>query len=167
MEETLEAMGEQETPDIYADFEFSEDGRRIIRCPGGYTLKGNSYNQNNGQVVASFERFQCEECPYKSACKPRMNKKTCRKTLSVRSKERAIKQRLRKTEEFKKLASFRNGVETVPSVLRRKYGLDHMPVRGKIRIRFLLGCKIGALNFKKLCKYLQSMDNCAIEITPA
>ena len=82
--------------------------------------EGNSYNQNNGQVVASFERFQCEECPYKSARKPRMNKKTCRKTLSVRSKERAIKQRLRKTEEF-----------------------------------------------KKLCKYLQSLDKCALEITPA
>ncbi|MDY4000447.1 MAG: transposase [Blautia sp.] len=157
----------RETPDIYADFEFSEDGRRITRCPGGYAPKGNSYNQNNGQVVASFDRLQCEGCPYKGICKPKMNKKTCRKTLSARSKERAEKQRFRKTEEFKKLASFRNGVETVPSVLRRKYGIDHMPVRGKIRTRFLLGCKIGALNFKKLCRYLQSQDKCAPEIAPA
>ena len=38
---------------------------------------------------------------------------------------------------------------------------------GKIRTRFLLGCKIGALNFKKLCKYLRSLDKCAPEITPA
>ncbi len=154
----------RETPAIHADFEFSEDGRRIVKCPGGFVPKGNSYNKSNGQVVASFERCQCEGCRYKESCKPKMNKRTCRKVVSVRSKERARQQQFRETETFQKLAAFRNGVETIPSILRRKYGIDHMPVRGKIRTKFLLGCKIGALNFKKLCDYLQSLDSCVSKL---
>ena len=34
------------------------------------------------------------------------------------------------TEEFKNLFRIRNGVETVPSLLQRKYHVDRMPVRG-------------------------------------
>lgn len=96
----------RETPDIYADFEFSEDGHRITRCPGGYTPKGNSYNQNNGQVVASFERFQCEECPYKSACKPKMNKKTCRKTVVCPFKRTCHKTTSSKNGRIQKVGFF-------------------------------------------------------------
>ena len=50
------------------------------------------------------------------------------------------------TEEFKNLFRIRNGVETVPSLLQRKYHADRMPVWG----RFFFGCKIATLNFKKL-----------------
>lgn len=151
----------RETPDIHADFEFSEDGCRVIKCASGNVPKKNTYNRSTGQVVAAFPREQCDSCPYKDICKPKMNKKTSRKTISVRSKERALKQRFHASEAFKKLAAFRNGVETIPSVLRRSYGIDHMPVRGKLLTKFFIGCKIGALNFRKFCKYLQDVDLCA------
>ena len=38
---------------------------------------------------------------------------------------------------------------------QQKYRVDHMPVRGLIWSRVFFGCKIGALNFGKCCKYMQ------------
>jgi len=151
----------RETPDIYADFEFNEDGSKVVRCAGGCTPKSCCYNQKNGQCVASFERSQCEGCPLKEQCNPKMNKKTSRKTISANGKHRAEQQRFRSSEEFKKMSAYRNGVETIPSILRRKYNIDHMPVRGKIRSKFFFGCKIAALNFTKLCKNLHDREKCA------
>jgi len=37
------------------------------------------------------------------------------------------------TSEYQELAKKRAGIEGIPSVLRRKYKIDHLPVRGLIR----------------------------------
>ena len=57
------------------------------------------------------------------------------------------------SEEFPNLFRIRNGVETMPSMLRWLYHADRMSVRGLLRGRFFFGCKIGALNFRKLFSY--------------
>lgn len=75
------------------------------------------------------------------------------------SYERAKVQRVTGTWQFKFLPRVRNGVETIPSTLRRKYNIDTMPVRGRIRMKHLLGFKIGTLNFRKLFKYFVSAIN--------
>lgn len=152
----------RETDDICADFEFSEDGIKVLRCPGGYEPKSCSYNPKTGQCICSFQLSQCKNCPHFSDCHPKQFKRTCRKIISAKSKARALQQRFRDTDEFKKYSRIRNGVETVPSYLRRAYDIDHMPVRGKLPCKLLFGLKIGASNFKKLCKYLQSQDECAL-----
>ena len=150
----------RESEDILSDFEFNEEGNKVLKCPGGFEPKSCSYNQSTGQCVVSFQRNQCEQCPHKKQCHSKMFKRVSRKTVSLNAKHRAEQQRYRNTEEFKKLSRFRNGVETIPSILRRKYRIDKMPVRGLIRGRFWFGCKIGALNLRKFCKYMQSLENC-------
>lgn len=157
----------REAEDIMADFEFSEDGRKVIKCPGGHEPKSCSYNQGTGQCTISFQKSQCQDCPHKEQCHPRMFKRVSRKTVSSKSNQRAKKQRERSTEDFKKQSRFRNGVETIPSILRRKYGIDKIPVRGLIRSRFFFGCKIGALNIKKFCRYMQGHDKCALKMATA
>ena len=147
-----------EAEDILADFEFSEDGRKVLKCPSGHEPKSCSYNQETGQCTISFQKSQCKDCPYKEQCHPKMFKRVSRKTVSSKSNQRARQQRERSSEEFKKYSRFRNGVETIPSILRRKYGIDKIPVRGLIRSRFFFGCKIGALNIKKFCRYMQGQD---------
>jgi len=142
--------------DFLAGFEFNESGTRVIKCPGGHSPK--SCCCSNGQCTASFHKSQCEACPHMGQCHPKVNKRTCRKTVSLKSKQRAEQQRHRSSEEFKKISAFRNGVETIPSILRRKYHVDRMPVRGKVRTKLFFGCKIWALNFKKFCKYMQDGD---------
>ena len=53
------------------------------------------------------------------------------------------------SKEFKNYARLRNGVETVPSNIRKNYHLEKIP-RGKQRGKFFFGSKIAALNFRKL-----------------
>ncbi len=149
--------------DIIADFKFSEDGSQVLKCPGGFAPKSCSYNKVTGQCTVSFHKCQCEQCPYRDKCHPKELKKVCRKTVSSTAGKRAAEQRKRKTEEFISQSRFRNGVETIPSILRRKYGIDHMPVRGLIKSKFYFGCKIGTLNFKKFCKFLQGKGQCALK----
>lgn len=72
-------------------------------------------------------------------------------------------QRFTNTWQYKFLSRIRNGVETIPSVLHRKYNIDTMPVRGKTRMKHLFGFKIGALNFRKLLKYLDSLEKCTLK----
>lgn len=150
----------KEAPDLYADFEFNEEGTRVVSCANGQTPKSCSYNQKTGRCTVSFYKTQCEGCPYAQNCRREIHKRTVRMTISQKSKHRAELQRKRKSDEFRAATHFRNGVETVPSFLRRLFGVDHMPVRGKLRTKFLFGCKIGGLNFLKLCKYEQRMAKC-------
>lgn len=152
----------RETADINADFEFNEDGTRVTGCPGGHEPKSCSYSKASGQCVCSFHREHCEACPYRDQCKPKQYAKTCRKIISKATKQRAIQQRERSTDTFKQMVHFRNGVETIPSIMRRKYNVDHMPVRGLIRCRIWFGLKIGALNFNKFCRYMQSLSSCTL-----
>ena len=55
---------------------------------------------------------------------------------------------------YKELARKRNG-EGIPSVLRRRYGIDNLPVRGLLRSKTWLAFKAMAINVKRL---LSSME---------
>ncbi|SFM09041.1 transposase, partial [Candidatus Frackibacter sp. WG13] len=57
-----------------------------------------------------------------------------------------------KTDEFIELTNQRAGVEGLPSVFRRFYNVDSMPVRGKVRSKLFFGFKVLASNVKKLFK---------------
>ncbi len=152
----------RETKDIAADFLFTEEGTRVISCPAGNAPKSCSYIKQTGQCRISFPRNKCENCPHRDQCQPKMFNRTSVLFLSKRSSDRAKSQRAMKTEQFKALARIRNGVETIPSILRRKYQIDHMPVRGLLATKLRFGIKLAALNFKKLSAYLDSLDLCAL-----
>ena len=63
------------------------------------------------------------------------------------------------SKEFKEHARFRNGVESLPSIIRRRYHVDKMPVRGKLKTKLFFGFKIAALNFQKLLNFENSLDS--------
>lgn len=142
----------REAKDIAADFKFNEDGTRVTECPNGKIPKSCSCTKA-GMCVASFHKEDCENCPFRDQCNPKEYTRTTRVTMSARTQQRAQKQRKRKTDEFKKMSAFRNGVETIPSLLRRCFDADRMPVRGKARMSFFLGCKVGGLNVLKFCNF--------------
>lgn len=58
------------------------------------------------------------------------------------------------TEEYRKLARMRNAVEGIPSVLRRKYRVDDIPVFGLLRSKTFFTMKVMAYNFNKLRRSL-------------
>ena len=148
--------------DIYAEFKFTEDGRQLLECAAGKKPKSCSYIKATGQCRVSFNRSDCVNCPHKDKCKLKIHKRTAVLLITKKTSERAALQRQMHTDEYLKYSRFRNGVESIPSVLRRKYGIDKMPVRGKLRTKLFFGFKIAALNFRKLLKFIQDHERCLL-----
>ena len=146
--------------DILADFEFNEEGTKVLRCPAGHAPKSCSYMKQSNQCAVSFLHEQCANCPYRDQCKPKIYKRVAKIVTSKAAHERAKIQRKMSSEEFKNNAKLRNGVETVPSNIRKNYHLEKMP-RGKQRGKFFFGSKIAALNFKKLFNYVKGLGHYA------
>jgi hypothetical protein len=90
----------------------------------------------------------CEECPVKISKKKSSVKITQTTVNRVKFIEKLT------TEEYKKYMRKRNGVEGVMSVLRRRYHVDDMPVRGLVRSKMWFGFKIGAINIKRAIAYI-------------
>jgi hypothetical protein len=95
------------------------------------------------------------------------NKRVATIKLAQRTAYHARQQRFLKTDEFKTLARYRNGVETIPAVLRSRHNVDKMPVRGLIKCRFYFGIKIAAINVRKLVKYMAGLNSCALKTVNA
>ncbi len=150
----------KEAPDILVDFEFNEDGTRLIKCAAGHEPKSQSYTKTTKQCRVSFESNQCTNCPYQEQCRPKVYKNVATFITSKNASNRAKSQRYMKSEEFSNYAKLRNGVETVPSNIRKNYHLEKLP-RGKQRGKFFFGSKIAALNFRKLFGYRKGLGNYA------
>lgn len=153
--------------DIYAEFKFTEDGHYLITCINGCAPEECTYDFGNERSVAYFKTETCNSCPYKDKCNPRFLKNRVRKEVSWKSVGRAKQLRYMKTEEFSKYARFRNGVEAIPSLLRRRYHVDKIPTHGRNRTRLHFGFKIAALNFQKLLDYEDSLGQCASKFKTA
>ena len=108
--------------DIVADFVFNETGTKVLRCPAEYEPKSCGYTgAKSQQFHVSFLRDQCADCPNKNRCKAKIHKRVSSVTVSIKSHERAKQQRFMGTEEFRNFFKICNGVETLPSLLRRQY----------------------------------------------
>lgn len=147
------------TPDIFADFEFSADGKKVLRCPAGHEPQS-CCRETNGKCVVSFPVEYCRDCPMKDKCNPKMHKHTASLNISRKGSNRAKAQRQMQGETYRQYCRFRNGVETIPSNLRKNYNIDKLP-RGKQRGKFFFGCKIAALNFRKLFNYRKGLGSYA------
>lgn len=144
--------------EIYADFAFTDDGHYLLKCKNGCPPEECIYDPSNDRSVAYFNTAECKSCPYKDKCQPRFLKARVRKEVSWKSVGRAKQLQYMKTEEFYAYEKFRNGVESIPSLLRRRYHVDKIPVHVKKRTRLFFGFKIAALDFQKLLDYSNSLN---------
>ena len=92
-------------------------------------------------------------CKKEGECKAREQKKNYAVHVSANMAERAGYLAKLSTDEYKQLTRLRNAIEGIPSVLRRKYHVDDIPVLGYLRSRQFFLFKIGAYNFNKLLKH--------------
>ena len=147
--------------EILTQFEFSEDGHSVTKCPAGHEPKSSSYIWQTNSIRVSFLRCHCESCPHRTECNVKLKTRTALILLSLRSLEHTREAIRRKDDEtIKLIGRIRNGVETIPSVLRRKYHVDSMPVRGKAKTRIFFGFKMFALNFSKLWLHERGLGKC-------
>jgi hypothetical protein len=66
------------------------------------------------------------------------------------------------TPEYQELAKKRAGIKAIPSILRRRYKIDHLPVKGEVRVKVWLGLKISAINCKRLIKGLMNRPKASL-----
>jgi len=151
----------KDAPDVLAEFEFNNDGTKLLKCAVGYTPKNCNYTKTTGQCTVSFNRDQCIGCQYQEQCNPKIHKSVATFITSLNASNRAKHQRYMQSDDFTNYARLRNGVETVPSNIRRNYNLDKMP-RGKQRGKFFFGGKVAALNFRKLYNYRNGQGSYAL-----
>lgn len=154
-----EMVGKKPDPEklSYEQFEIDEDTNTIKLCPFG---KSPLYSYNKDKIyTAKFSKDECTNCPYNGQCPIKKQKKF--NTIRFSEKKYHIDKQREKmsTAEYIKIANKRAGVEGIPSVMRRRYNIDHLPVRGLLRSKLWFGFKIAAYNLKKLFKVLLSLLN--------
>lgn len=146
--------------EILAHFQASEDEASITACPAGNAPKSCSHTKKTDSMRVSFLRSQCEGCPHQCECHPKLGKRTAVVTIPMKSRRRLLSGGRMDDNLRIIVGRIRNGAETVPSVMRRKYNVDRMPVRGKLRTKQFFGFKVAALNFSKLVRFLDGKEKC-------
>lgn len=134
------------------EFIFDEN-RQICACPAGFAPESSEYNADKETYTAKFAKEHCNGCPQFNICCVKEQKKFNKVQFTEKTLQADICRAKMGEERFKELAAFRAGVEGVPSVLRRKYEIDHIPVRGLNRSRIWVNCKIMAYNFMSFFSY--------------
>ncbi len=147
--------------EILTKFKFSEDRHSVLECPEGHKPKSSSYIRQSDSIRISFPRCHCEHCPHQEECNAKIKKRTAVIILSLGAlahTEEALRRKDNAAVQL--LGRIRNGVETIPSVLRRKYHVDRMPVRGRLKTKVFFGFKMFALNFSKLLFHEKGLGKC-------
>lgn len=140
-------------PEIFADFVIDSEEKKVVQCPAGFTPQSQGRNQLTDMYRVVMEKDQCANCPHREECKAKIQKKSAVVTVSANMVERAKAVKKISSDEYSEYRNARNAIEGIPSVLRRRYDVDEMPVFGRIKSKLLFGFKVCAINIKKLVKY--------------
>lgn len=136
----------------YDQFKVDEANHQVNSCPGGQTPDEAYYDIKGKCYTVKMSKERCAVCPLRDKCPIKPQKKM---NVVNFSEKRYRTDQLRAkmdTAEYRKLTNSRAGVEGIPSVLRRRYRVDEMPIRGLVRAKIWFGFKIAAINFKSLLK---------------
>lgn len=156
---TTNFVGKKNHP-CKAQFMLSEDKSCVTSCPSGQ--KPNSckhWEQAEGTYRLVFEKETCVSCPLKDHCGVKIQKRTAVVQILKSTIEQTRYMLLLETSEYKQFARIRNGIEAIPSLLRRKYRVDGIPVHGFVRSKIYFLFKIGAINVKRMIKSLQRKEH--------
>jgi hypothetical protein len=142
------------TPDpIMSGYVLDDAKQTIDRCPAGYTPISCQYKDTTASIYAHFNKGTCSTCPLRRHCGVKFQKKTGLVHISVKTINRAAYIEQLGEPEFKQMTRLRNSIEGIPSVLRRKYRVDRMPVRGYVRSKLWYFLKIGAMNSTRVLEW--------------
>jgi len=135
-------------------FEINEKEHLVKKCPSGHQPITSTFKE--GSYRAHFNQKHCNNCPLRKDCPVVKQKKSYLFKVSEKTLHRCQLITKMGTSEYQELAKKRAGIEGIPSVLRRRYKIDHLPVRGEVRSKVWLGFKISAINCKRLIKGLMN-----------
>lgn len=140
------ALSGKNPDEVMGEFQLSEDGTKVLRCPMGHVPEKSSYHAKTGVCRAKFARSCCENCPYRDKCRVIEQKKSFAVRVSAKMVSRAKTLKKISTDHYRKLTRLRNGIECRPSLLRRRLDVDHIPVYGFLPSKLYFMVKTGASN---------------------
>ncbi len=132
-------------------FEIDEKEHLVKKYPSGHKPVYSAFKK--GSYRAHFNQKHCH-FPLRKDCSVVKQKKSYLFKVSETKLHRPRLITNIGTSEYQELASKRAGIKGVFSVPRRRYRVDHLPVRGLVRVKVCLGFKISAINCKRLIKGL-------------
>lgn len=142
------------TPDpIMSKYVMDEKKQELVSCPAGLAPISCQYKVKTDSYYAHFNKDDCSICPHRHHCGVKFQKKTSLVHISGKTIRRAEYLEKLSEPEYKALTRLRNAVEAIPSVLRRKYRVDEMPVRGYVRSKLWFFIKVGAMNAKRVLSW--------------
>lgn len=136
----------------YDQFKVDEENHQVNACPAGQKPDETHYDVKGKSYTVKMAQDKCNACRFKKACPMKPQKKANVIRFSEKRYRNDQLRTMMGTEEYRKLANARAGVEGIPSVLRRRYRVDEMPIRGLVRAKIWFGFKIAAMNFTCLVK---------------
>jgi len=147
-------------PDVFADFNIDEEAKQVISCPAGHAPMRQGLNHATDTYRIVMEKEHCINCPNKANCNAKMQAKSAVVNVSTNKVNRArVNNNSAITpEKHAHYRNLRNAVEGIPSVLRRVYDVDEMPVYGKMKSKLFFGFKIAAINVKKFASHLKEIS---------
>ena len=152
---TTALIGKSPDP-LLSEFVIDEIDHVIESCPAGQKPLDNKYIVKTDCYCAHFNKSICMECPNRKRCKVVFQKKRAIIRITGNQIKRAGYLKKMSEPEYKKIANQRNAVEGIPSLMRRKYRIDEMPVRGYLRSKCWFFLKVGAINVKRVLAYTSS-----------
>jgi hypothetical protein len=146
-------------------FQFDEHGR-VVRCPAGFGPVDHRELSNGEErnLHAVFDGDTCRSCPMlelcpvrapnhrAAGCSPRETKGNFRLEVTEGLRMRDEMYAAQKIDEWKSRYKIRAGIEATMSEAKRCHGLGKLRVRGLVRVRFAVTCKIIACNIRRWAK---------------
>lgn len=151
-----ELKGRSPNP-AYAGIIIDEE-KDTVELPDGLKAQSVSYYEETDMYRAVFDKADCSSDKQNAYGMMKEQKTTKVLMISPKMVHRANQAKHMKSKEFLQYTYFRNGVEGIPSVLRRAYNVDRIPFRGRVRKKHSLGIKIMAINAKRAIKYQQNQE---------
>ena len=149
---TTSLIGKSPDP-LLAEFEIDEVNHVIISCPAGEKPSDSTYITKTDCYSSHFDKSVCMKCPNQNNCGVVMQKKSAIIRITSNKIKRSRYLKVMSQDQYKKFANMRNAVEAIPSLMRRKYRVDEMPVRGYVRSKCWFFLKVGAINVKRMLAY--------------
>jgi len=142
---------------LHAGIILDEDNQQVVQCPGGNQPIKTSYYPETDTYRAVFNKESAQQCGCR-VCSAKEQKKTTYFTTTPKMIKRAKQALAMEDESFLEHTHFRNGVEGIPSAFRRKYDIDHIPAKGRLRLKQFFDFKVGAFNIKRAVKAYQEQQ---------
>jgi len=142
------------------DFEITEDGKELTKCPLGNICLENRISEKQQSTTSYFDREICANCPHAKDCPIKIGKRKAKVTWKW-SKPR-IESRRRMFEEdeaTKSLYRQRAGGEAAFSLSKRVLGLERTRRRGFAKNKMVIVLAATALNVLRMHNYVLNPDN--------